>query len=186
MERGIILSIMLIVIFIILGLITSSISFILLAPVIFTPTTIVPDIIKIMNIQKGDKVIDIGSGDGRVLFEIQKSFNLKKENIQLYGYDISPILVLICKIKQILRFKKSINFDVLNIFTLDLSEYNKIYCYLDAKSIKIIENKIQKLMEKDIDIEFYSYRFPLTHIKTDKEYKLNNGEMLYYYNILRK
>ena len=139
-----------------------------------------------MNIKEGDRILDLGSGDGRVLFEIQKENNINKLDIKLFGYEISPILVLYSKIKQAILFKRGITFDVLNIFELDFSEYNKIYCYLDAKSIKIIENKINKTMENNVYMELYSYRFPLTNRKADKEYKLNNGEMLYYYNILTK
>lgn len=179
MTRGIIISIILIVIFFFLGAITSAISFVLLAPVIFTPQVILSDVIKIMKIKKGNKVLDLGSGDGRLLFQMQKDLNIKEMNIKLFGYEISPVLVMLSKLKQAIRLQRSITFDILNIFEINFMDYDKIYVYLDVKSIKVLEKKI--LSTEISGVEIFSYRFPLEQLNLIDQYTLSNGERLYKY-----
>ena len=43
------------------------------------------DIMKLLNPTKGEKIVDLGSGDGKLLFEIAKNGSLA------YEYEINPI-----------------------------------------------------------------------------------------------
>ncbi len=135
-----------------------------------------------MKIKKGDRVLDLGSGDGRLLFEIYKDVKGRKLDIKLFGYEISPILVILSKLKQLLRLRKGITFDILNIFEINLSEYNKIYCYLDVRSMSVLEKNIKKQMEQnELNTELYSYRLSFKNFKPHREYILANGETLFHY-----
>jgi len=179
MTKGITLSILLIAFFLALGFISTTISFILLAPIIFTPKSILKEIFNIMKLENKDKVLDLGCGDGRLLFYIQNRIDIKSKNIKLFGYDISPILIIYCSMLQLFKLKRSITFDLLNIFEIKLEDYNKVYIYLDAKSIHILEKNI--VTRTKTGIEIFSYRFPFKNIELVKEYILPNNEKLYKY-----
>src|SRR5690242_17121198 len=49
--------------------------------------------VKLLKLKKGQKMVDLGSGDGRIVIEFAK------RGIESHGYEINPILVFISRLK---------------------------------------------------------------------------------------
>jgi len=100
-------------------------------------------IIKFTNPKSGDKIAELGSGDGRICIALAK--NLQK--IEIHGFEINPFLVWISrrKIKK-LGLQNKIKIYWKNFFKEDLSRYNKIVMF----QFNTITNKLSKKFKKEL------------------------------------
>ncbi len=57
-------------------------------------------LIQKLKLKKGDIFVDLGCGDGRVVFEVAKKF----KKVKCVGYEISPIHIMIAKLSRIILF----------------------------------------------------------------------------------
>ena len=99
MPNGFYLALAMILLFLMLGILLSTMINMLI-PLFKTPKKDMTKILDAMDIQDNDIFFDLGSGDASVIFEVRK----RNKNTQLYGYEISPILLLIGEIKKHLLF----------------------------------------------------------------------------------
>jgi cyclopropane fatty-acyl-phospholipid synthase-like methyltransferase len=110
---------------------------------------------------KGDRVIDLGSGDGTVL-EIANSLGAKA-----IGYEINPILVLLTK----LRFmsNKNIMVELKDYLALEQvpADVTVVYAFTTSRSIESIGKKVEQ-WSKSQDIHVISYGFTLKNRKVDR------------------
>ncbi|MDR1992235.1 MAG: methyltransferase domain-containing protein [Nitrososphaerota archaeon] len=51
-----------------------------------------PEVLKLCTVAEGDKVLDVGCGNGRLIYEISR-----RAKIQAYGIDISPNMIATCQ-----------------------------------------------------------------------------------------
>ena len=95
-----------------------------------------------MKIEDKDIFVDLGSGDARVIFDVRR----RNSNAELYGYEISPILLLIGEFKKNLFFPldKKIHLEAENLFDIDYSKSTKIYCYLSPEALEVLREKFEK------------------------------------------
>lgn len=108
--------------------------------------------IEYLEIKKGDKVLDIGSGDGRVLFYASKKY----PEAEFVGVERNFVLVFYCKVVNLILNRKNLKFIRKNAHDFDLSEYNKIYMYLIPDFIeKLLLNKIKNLKKGSYIISFH-------------------------------
>lgn len=122
----------------------------------------IDQIIKFSSVKKGQKSLDIGAGDGRIVIEFAKY------GARAYGVELNPFLVLLAKWK-IKRTGLSENAFVYwrNFWTEDLSRYDVITVYGIPYMMKKLESKIKKEAKKNAKIISNSYRFP--SLKPEKE-----------------
>lgn len=148
----------------------------LLSPMVKTPKDILDEIADIMNINKKDVFVDLGSGDGRLVLDVYGRAMCK-----CIGYEISPLLLMFSNIKRVLRFptSKGILFDAQNIFKVDISNATKIYCYLDERSMDILKPKLMEFVKKGGEV--YSYGIGFKDVKNEKKITLKNKKNLYIY-----
>ena len=74
-------------------------------PYVATKREKIPTIIKLANIKSGDIAVDLGSGDGRLLFAAAKS------GARAIGYEVNPLLVLFTCLKAfILSLRGALRF----------------------------------------------------------------------------
>lgn len=113
--------------------------------------------IKYLEIEEDDNVIDIGSGNGKVLLWLSKKY----PTTNFVGIEKNCILVLISNIKKFLLGRKNLKFICKDIFEYDISRYNKIYMFLTPTFIDqlmlIKENEIPK------GCIAVSFHFPMGH-----------------------
>jgi SAM-dependent methyltransferase len=175
MLNGISFGIILIFVFLLLGLIVTMLIPLLLTPVFGTPVKILDEILKLMDLNKEDRVVDLGCGDGRFVLRAHEQYRCKA-----YGYDLSPLLVLIAKIRMFFKFPftKDVVLDVESIYKVDLKDFTKVYVFLDEKSMPALEKKFEKYIKNGGEV--YSYVYELPNVK-GKKVEVSNGKSVFVY-----
>ena len=175
MINGITLAVVIIVSLLLTGFSLSLLINMFLAPLLKTPNYVLEEIVKEMNLQEDTYLADLGCGDGRLLF---KAHLLSK--CKCTGYDIAPIMIIAAEIRRILQFplNRDITFDTQDIFTAQLDKFNKIYCYLDSNTMKILTPKLKEFIQDGGDI--YSYRYEIDGMQGRKK-MLKDGKPLFLY-----
>jgi hypothetical protein len=114
--------------------------------------------IRYLDIENGDNVLDIGSGDGRVLIYASKKY----PNSQFVGIERNLFLVIYSNILKFLLRRDNLQFKHIDAHKFDISEFNKIYLYLLPKFIDSILLKKKKDIKKGCTV--LSYHFPMGYI----------------------
>ena len=112
------------------------------APYVPTPWPILDEMLKLAEIKKGEYLIDLGSGDGRLVIEAAKRYGA-----QGHGIDIQEKLV---KLATDNAAKASVSdrvkFIVGDLFETDLSKADVITVYL----LPVSNEKVRPLLEKQL------------------------------------
>ena len=145
----------------------------------FVPSTnyTAEKVVELLSLNRNDKLIDLGCGDGRILFKAVQMTNCKG-----IGIDINTNLIKECKAKV-----EKENFgDKLQFFVDDFSKdnfdfygCNCICFYLVPKILKIIEGKIKTFLRDKTDRRVVSIRFPFRNLIPSS---INDELKLYYYD----
>ncbi|MFA5623048.1 MAG: hypothetical protein WC981_02355 [Candidatus Dojkabacteria bacterium] len=173
MPNGLALAIVLLVVMLFLAYMVSLLlNF--LTPFYTTPKKASKKIIDLFNLSSKDSFVDLGSGDGRMVFETYRRYKCKST-----GYEISPVLLLFVKLKKLLLypFNPKIQIKEESFFSADLSSYSVIYCCLARDVLEILEKKFEKELVKDTIVYTYRDRLPT---KKGKTFDID-GEVVYQY-----
>lgn len=119
-----------------------------------------------------DTVIDLGSGDGVILFEVAK------RGAKAIGYEIDPILVQKTKKKvKALGLEKQITVYCKSMWKADLTPATVIALYLFPRFMNRLQKKIEKEVKKPIRVVSNDYQF------SNKKYlKKKDKAFLYQFN----
>lgn len=140
MPNGLALAIVLLVVMLFLAyMISLLLNF--LTPFYTTPKKASKKIIELFNLSTKDSFVDLGSGDGRMVFDTYKRYKCKST-----GYEISPVLLLFVKLKKLLLypFNPKIQIKEESFFSSNLSSYSTIYCCLPKDVLGILEKNLKK------------------------------------------
>lgn len=112
-------------------------------------------LVKLLNVKKGEKTLDLGAGDGRLVIE------MAKKGADATGYEINPILVLIGN-WRIKKAGQSKNARILwkDFWMQNFSEFDVITIYLSFISMRRLEKKMQKETKKGTRIGMNYFHFP--------------------------
>lgn len=159
-----------------------------LSPIPYFPSNKkdLPLIIKALGLKNDQVVIDLGAGDGIIIFEAAKKAYQKGLNTQFIAVEINPILILIMFLKRLFHpNKKNIKIEYNNIFKFNSNNLNRqstksltFYLYLSPwflnKIIKILKLKIPKF-------KIVSYMYEIKNL--NKEKVLSGINKIYLYKI---
>ncbi|PIQ77305.1 hypothetical protein COV82_05175 [Candidatus Peregrinibacteria bacterium CG11_big_fil_rev_8_21_14_0_20_46_8] len=121
------------------------------APWVPTPIARVREMLKLANVKPGDKVFDIGCGDGRMVQVAAKEFGADAT-----GVELSPLVWSWAKIRNFfLRSKAKIRYA--DCRSLDYRNANAIVCYLLPDFLKKVRTKLEREMPHGS--RFVSYAF---------------------------
>jgi SAM-dependent methyltransferase len=121
------------------------------APFVPTPMRACRKMLKLAGIKKGDKVVDIGCGDGRMVYLAANEIGA-----DAVGYELSPIVYVLAKIRQLLwRSKAKIKFGDFRMH--DLSEVDHIVCYMLPETLEKFIPKFEKEMKTGAKISSYAF-----------------------------
>ena len=149
----------------------------------FVPSTnyTAEKVVEFLHLNTNDKLIDLGCGDGRILFKAVQMTNCKG-----IGIDINKQLIEECKSKV----KKENLGNKLQFFVDDFSKENFdfygcncICFYLVPKILKMLEDKIKKYIRDNKDRRVVSIRFPFRNLIPTS---INEELKLYYYDCMSK
>lgn len=156
---------------IILFIVIAIFSFPQFSPIPYFPSNKkdLPLIIKAFKLKNNQTVIDLGAGDGIVIFEAAKEAFRKKLNTKFIAVEINPVLICILYIRRFLHPNRG-NIKVMygNMFKLNIKD-----------QISKIKNTYQKskiknsgTIEQSNNITFYLYISPWYFEKVIKDLKL--------------
>lgn len=133
-------------------------------PFVPTPLAIIKELIQIVDISKEDVVIDLGSGDGRMLIYAARQGAIAK------GWEINPLLVLWTRLAaHRYRVSKSVRVYLQNYLKADLSDATVVFLYNFPPHLPKLEQKLQKDLCKGTKVISYKFTFPtLKLIETPK------------------
>jgi len=130
--------------------------------ILFTILTEVPylpsnkaykEAVKYLDIKAGDKVLDMGCGDGRVLRYTSKMH----PEADFIGIDRNIFLVIYAEILKVLQRRENLHFKHVNIHNFDLSSFDKIYVYLLPGMLDKIFLKRKKELKKGCIVVSFHY-----------------------------
>lgn len=105
---------------------------------------------ELLEIKKGKKLVDLGSGDGRIVLEASR------KNLQAFGYEINPILYLISKIKLKNKGKVLLK----NYWKQDLSKYEYVTIYGVTYIMPALEKKLLNELSPGSKVVTNHFKFP--------------------------
>ncbi len=121
----------------------------------------------LLNLKPGQTLLELGSGDGRVLKIAAK------RDLKAIGYELNPLLVLVAKINT-WRYRESVRVIWGNYWQQDWPPADGIYVFLLAKYMKKLDKKIIQSSIKKLA----SFAFQIPGRKPNKQ---KDGVYLYVY-----
>lgn len=107
-------------------------------PYVPSKKSLIKEIFKYINPQKNQIFYDLGCGDGRIVFFLEKNYSLAGQ-----GFEISLLPYLIAKVwRYIGKYQSKILFK--DFFQANLSDANLVYCYLFPETVSKLYQKLKK------------------------------------------
>ena len=136
----------------------------------------VSSFLDLADIKSGDKFIDIGCGDGRLLFTVARSGAIAT------GYEISLIPYAISKLKLLfLKEKNNVTIHYANFWNKNLRDADIIYFFLTPKFYPKIAKKLKEELRPGTKV--LSYIWPIAGWEIASQVKTFNKNNLYLYII---
>jgi hypothetical protein len=126
-------------------------------PYVPTPWVIVDEIMKLANIGPGDYVVDLGSGDGRLVLTAVTRFKAKGG----FGVDIEPSLV--AQANDAARkagVADRVQFHVRDLFETPVSEASVVTLYLLPTSVPKLQGRLLAELPAGARVVSHDYPFP--------------------------
>lgn len=154
-----------IIVLVMLMLLTAVINLFIRVPFVPSKKRVVNEIITLAKLKKGERVYDLGCGDGRFLVEAEKIAQVKG-----VGFEAAPIPFLLA------HFNKWINHCKFKIYARDFFKANfkdaeVIFCYLGPEVMAKLCPKFKKECSKGTRI--YSHTFHMEGMEPTKTWPKN-------------
>lgn len=173
-----------------------------ISPIPYFPTNKkdLPLIIKAFNLQNNQVVVDLGAGDGVVIFAAANNTYQKNLNTQFIAVEINPVLILIMHLRRLIHPNKKnikiiwadlfkINFKKLLTFNFhtdgNLSSFKvKFLTFYLYVSPWLLEKIISNIQYPISNISFVSYMYPIKSLKKkEKRIKGLRHDIFVYNNV---
>lgn len=140
------------------------------APYVPTLASQQRDALRLLQLQKGETVLDLGSGDGRFLrAAAQQGYNA-------VGIEANPLLVIVSYI-VCLPYRKRVRVIWGDMWRVQWPEVQGIYVFLHTRFMKRLDKKItQKYSSKKVNVVSYAFEIPGKSVV-----KKQNALYLYHY-----
>jgi len=122
------------------------------APYFITPKKAIREIFELAQIRPGQKLYDLGSGNGKTLIIAQKEFGA-----QATGFELSPIVYLIAQLNLLFHGVKDAKLYCKNFYKQDLSDADVIFCFLSIPAMERLRPKFEKELRPRTKIISYSF-----------------------------
>lgn len=147
-------------------------------PYVPTPYKIIKKMVEIVEIKKGERVCDLGSGSGRIIIAAAKRY---KYNLIL-GIERSAVLRVATKFRLFFHplIRKRIQVVNQDFFNLDLGKFDVIFCFLTPEALRILTPKFQ-LLKKGSRMISYMFQLDDTAGFEEEIFHLSSKDSLYLY-----
>lgn len=107
--------------------------------------------LQLANIQKGEKAVDIGSGDGRVVAALAQA------GANAFGYEINPFLVWWSKVKY---SSNNTQFHIANMWNVNYSPFKVVILFGMSYIMNDFEKKLLKELKPGARVICNAFQFP--------------------------
>ncbi|MBZ9572911.1 methyltransferase domain-containing protein [Patescibacteria group bacterium] len=125
------------------------------APFLPTDKERIERALRLVNLKPGQKIADLGAGDGRILIACAK------KGAKAYGFEINPFLVW--KAKSNLKREKVQNLAICqqkSFWNQDFSSFDVVFVYGISHIMKKLEKKLQKELKHGSKVVSFVFSFP--------------------------
>jgi SAM-dependent methyltransferase len=147
------------------------------APFIATSKRLTRKIVSLADIQPGERVYDLGCGDGRFLIEAAKSYGASA-----IGIEISPVVCGLATITAWIN-RANVAFHCVNFKKYDFSDADVVFCYLVPDELESLGNFFCRLKK---GCRILSRRFEIPGQTPARRIKIRIGlgaETVYVYRV---
>ena len=126
-------------------------------PIVATPTSIVDDILSLADVGPADFVVDLGSGDGRIVIAAVARFEARGG----FGVDISPEMVALANDNaRKAGVADRVHFYQRDLFTSDVHEATVVTVYLLPEVMARVEQKLRRELAAGARVVVHDFPFP--------------------------
>lgn len=144
-------------------------------PYVRTRAADILEIVKKTPITETDVFFDLGSGDGKVIFTVEKNSGAKVK-----GFELTLWTHLLSRINKMVR-RSSAQLVMANFFKRDFSEATVIYCYLYPALMPVVSRKV--LAECKPGTKVIARDFPASDLNQIDRWKSSTGHTIYVYQV---
>ncbi len=145
-------------------------------PFVPTPSRDIKQLVEYLKLSQKDRVLDIGSGNGRVVFLFEELGCVKVRGIEAGRWTHYTALI-----NKYLK-KSQAEFIRGNFFKSDWSDVTVLYCYLYPPLMKRVGEKAGEEMKQGARV--VSRDFPIPNLKLVETLKMDHKHEFYVYRIL--
>lgn len=139
------------------------------APYLPTLTPQVRAALKLADLQPGQTLLELGSGDGKVLLAAAE------QGIRVIGYELNPLLVAVAWLRT-RRHRELVTVRWVNMWKVQWPQTDAIFVFLLPKYMKKLDKKI--VQQNYTCVKLVSFAFKIPDRKIDSEL---DGVFLYMY-----
>lgn len=165
-------------VFFALLIVSTSVQALWMVPFIPTPKAIIDGMIEFAELRPGERVYDLGAGDGRVLLAAEK----REPTIRATGYEGAFGVWLFALIRLHLRRSKA-TMKCQDFMKVNLSDADVIFTYLSIESMKKLKPKFDAELKDGARVITHAFRVP--DMAPDKErmvsMPMGRGSRIYRY-----
>lgn len=123
------------------------------APFLPTLKPQVGEALDMINLKKGQTLLELGSGDGRVMVEAAK------RGINSIGYELNPLLVVYSRVLT-WRWRKNIKIVWANYWKVTLPKADGIFVFLLTPYMDKLDKKITKEAKRPVRLVSFAFNLP--------------------------
>jgi SAM-dependent methyltransferase len=110
-------------------------------------------LLKLADLKPGQTMVDLGSGDGRLLRAAAK------RGIRGIGYEINPFMVFVSRI-VCWRYRKLVQIHLADFWRIELPQADVIYVFLIPKFMPKLDQHLTSRLKKPTRLISYAFEIP--------------------------
>ena len=127
------------------------------APSVYTPVDIVDEIMQLARVGPGDYVVDLGSGDGRLVIVAVAKYKARGG----FGVDISPAMITLSNANAVKAgVADRVRFYERDLFATDVGEATVVTVYLLPVIMGKVEKKLLAVLKPGARVVVHDFPFP--------------------------
>jgi predicted RNA methylase len=151
-----------------------------LAPYVPSPLQVVDRMLELAKLKPGDKLYDLGSGDGRVVIAAAQKYDVKAVGIELSSRLVKSSQAEISKLG--LSEKASVVHG--DVFDADLKDADVVILYLMRDSNNTLKPKLEKMLKAGARVISHDYEIEgWKPVQVDKAEALRRNHTIYVYKM---